>query len=526
MSLLRAIGRKTRQYGPASVGRRQASGNRYTIPAPTKGWNTRDGFGNMKPEYAIVLDNYFPDRGAVRLRRGFKEHASGVGTGDVRTLFNQVTGATERLWAAGGGSIYNVTTSGSPGTEAKSGLMGNAWHEGAFGGSVILVNGVDEPLRIQADGTFADAHNWAPKEGQPDLTVSNLSRVIPFKGRLYFVEKNSANLWHSDLGAIQGDLTRFPLNQVHPRGGNIVDIGTLTLDGGTGIDDLMVLFMSSGAAIIYQGTNPTESGEWSIVGIFELGRLLGDRPLVRYGGDLVVMTEDGYIPLSRMLLGDASRKEAFSDTIAPSVSEAADTYGATAGWDCILFPKAKWLLFNVPQTGGVQHVMNTQTKAWARFRGMNARSWAEHKNRIFFGGTDGKVYEAHRGSDDNGQAIDADSQGAFNYLKSPDDKRFTMMRALVEADGGTRFRLGTTTDFGQAAVLSPPTDIVSAGSGWNEAQWNEAEWAGGSAVVRDWQAINRDGTALSVRLRSRTKGVSLAHYATDVIAEKTVGILG
>ena len=313
---------------------------------------------------------------------------------------------------------------------------------------------------------------------------------------------------------------------MHPRGGNIVDIGTLTLDGGTGIDDLMVLFMSSGAAIIYQGTNPTESGEWSIVGIFELGRLLGDRPLVRYGGDLVVMTEDGYIPLSRMLLGDASRKEAFSDTIAPSVSEAADTYGATAGWDCILFPKAKWLLFNVPQTGGVQHVMNTQTKAWARFRGMNARSWAEHKNRIFFGGTDGKVYEAHRGSDDNGQAIDADSQGAFNYLKSPDDKRFTMMRALVEADGGTRFRLGTTTDFGQAAVLSPPTDIVSAGSGWNEAQWNEAEWAGGSAVVRDWQAINRDGTALSVRLRSRTKGVSLAHYATDVIAEKTVGILG
>ena len=526
MSLLGAIHRNARRFGPASVGSRQGNGDRYTIPAPTKGWNTRDGFGNMKPEYAVVLDNYFPDRGAVRLRRGYQEHATGVGTGDVRTLFNQVSGATERMWAAGGGAIYNVTAAGEAGTEAKSGLTGNAWHHGAFGGSVILVNGVDEPLRIQADGTFADAHNWAAAEDQPDLTITNLSRVLPFKGRLYFIEQNTANLWHGDLGAIQGDLTRFPLDQVHPRGGNLVEIGTLTLDGGTGIDDLMVLFMSSGAAIIYQGTNPTDSGEWSIVGIFELGRLLGDRPLVRYGGDMVVMTEDGYIPLSRMLLGDASRRESFSDAIAPSVTEVADDYGGTPGWDCILFNKAKWLLFNVPQAGGIQHVMNTQTKAWARFRGMDARSWATHKNRIFFGGVNGKVYEAHVGSSDDGEAIDADSQGAFNYLRSPKDKRFTMMRALVEADGGARFSLGTTTDFGQAAVLSPPTDIVTVGSDWNDALFREADWAGGTAVVRDWQAINRDGTALSVRIRSRTKGVELSHYATDIIAEKTVGILG
>ena len=113
MSLAYQIATKTRQHGPQSLGRREAVGSRGTIPAAVKGWNARDALAAMKPQYALtMLDNFFPERGRVQLRRGAQGHATGL-TSSVETLFAHVSGRTNLMIGCGGGGIWNCSAAGA-----------------------------------------------------------------------------------------------------------------------------------------------------------------------------------------------------------------------------------------------------------------------------------------------------------------------------------------------------------------------------------------------------------------------------
>ena len=196
------------------------------------------------------------------------------------------------------------------------------------------------------------------------------------------------------------------------------------------------------------------------------------------------------------------------------------------GWQAILHAPANWLLFNVPAGAGtVQHVQNTQTGAWARFRGWQATSWARYRDELYFGSVGGEVFKADIGGTDATDAIEGDVQLAYSYLRTPEDKRFTLLRALIETDGGVNFRLGTSVDFEQAAALDTQSSIAGTGTAWNTAAWNTFKWAGGVIQRHEWQAVDKEGTALSVRLRTNTKNARVSLYAIDVVYERTSGIL-
>ena len=71
--------------------------------------------------------------------------------------------------------------------------------------------------------------------------------------------------------------------------------------------------------LVYAGTDPSSIETWSLSGIFHLGKVIGDRPLVKLGGDLIAITSDGYIPLLQFLgAGREQRQLAISDKIAPN----------------------------------------------------------------------------------------------------------------------------------------------------------------------------------------------------------------
>ena len=54
-----------------------------SIPAPVKGWNARDSLANMPEDFAVVLENVFPNLTSCDLRRGYESHSTGNGTGAV-----------------------------------------------------------------------------------------------------------------------------------------------------------------------------------------------------------------------------------------------------------------------------------------------------------------------------------------------------------------------------------------------------------------------------------------------------------
>ena len=159
------------------------------------------------------------------------------------------------------------------------------------------------------------------------------------------------------------------------RAATALALGSLTLDTGVGVDDLLAICMSRGDVLIYAGTDPSTANAWQISGQYKLGPVIGDRPLVKLGGDLIAITSDGYIPLacSSSAPGREQRQLAISDKIAPTVTQAVANFGSAAGWQAILFSEANWLLFNVPEDDGgsrfIQHTMNVQTGAWCSASG-------------------------------------------------------------------------------------------------------------------------------------------------------------
>jgi hypothetical protein len=119
------------------------------VPAPTDGWDAISPLAEMDPKRAVILDNWVPRPGFVELRKGYSAY-SRVGVSPVETLMVYRGPTGEQMFAAGGTSIYDVSSYGQQDV-VVTGLGSARWQYVNFtpggGTNVIqLVNGTD-PLQ-------------------------------------------------------------------------------------------------------------------------------------------------------------------------------------------------------------------------------------------------------------------------------------------------------------------------------------------------------------------------------------------
>ena len=524
MSIARAINRAAQRSGSPP----KQTGQRATLPAPVGGWNTRDALAATEPLYALELENFFPTRGRVSLRPGFNEEVDVGETVPVATLFSWMSGSSKKLYAVAGGKVHLVESNDNadtiPSEAVTTGITADNWQGANYGGNGILVNGVDAPLRIDRMGDWV-AHGYTGT----DLTPSALFQVLPFKNRLFFLEKDTASMWYGGTSAVTGALEKFDFQYVFPGGGNVSNFGSITLDAGDGVDDLLCIFMESGHLLVYQGTDISSADHWAIVGTFFIGPVIGPRSVIKFGGDLIAITSDGYLPILPLLKGEQQNQVATSDIISSAVAEDVARYEALSGWQAIFYPRANWLLFNVPETDSGdahQHVMNTLTGAWCRFTGMDSSAWALHCGRLYFGGKDGKVNLADESRTDEGEPVRGIAQTAFSYLGGQGDKKLSMVRGLFEFSQGTSVTMHVETDFETRLDTPIVTAFESAGTKWGAAPWGTFAWNRPVNFSRQWSITNRMGAAVSIRMSASGLGNELHWHATDVIFEKAQAIFG
>jgi hypothetical protein len=271
--------------------------------------------------------------------------------------------------------------------------------------------------------------------------IIDADRRQRFQSRLYFVQKDTLKCWYLPAGSISGAASALDFSGIFKLGGYLVAMGTISIDGGNGPDDYAAFITSEGEVGVYAGTDPASSTTWAIVGRYQIGRPIGRRCLVQVGGDLGVITEDGFVPLSIAIRLERAQQQSVSIslTIRNAVQEAVRLYKSNFGWEAIGYPLGGYALFNIPQSENsvaVQFVMNIQTKAWCRFTGMNANCWALYQGRLYFGGNDGVVYLADEGFADNGSDREGNIKTAFTYCGMRGRiKQFKLARGLVSSDG-------------------------------------------------------------------------------------------
>jgi hypothetical protein len=492
------------------------------------GWNARDVLSNMEPTDAVYLTNWFPGTSSVVQRQGYSQQSTGLGA-QVESIFSYAGGSTIKLFGVAGGKIYNCTAGGAVGAADVSGLSNSRFqyvNVATSGGNFMLcVNGADKLRGYTGSAWYADG------DGTHDISGVDTRNVIGinlFKNRVWLIENNSLNAWYLPTSAIAGAAVAFPLQGVAKLGGYIMAMGTWTMDAGYGVDDQAVFITSRGEVIVYRGTDPANASTWALVGVWHLGSPIGRRCFVKFGGDLLLISQDGIAPMSTALQSDRLDQRALlTNKIQSAISEAVTDYGSNFGWQIIPFPKANQLYLNVPILEGnsqQQYVMNTITKSWCNFTGWNANCWELYNDNLYFGGN-GFIGQAWNGYSDNGANIQTNGKQAFNYCGNPTSyKRWTLMRPMLLSNGIPTFACSIDVDFQDVDPSGSLPFAANSYAVWDasgaSSQWDTAIWGGDLGIIRSWQGVTGMGDCCAPRLKTASSGIRVEWMNTELVMEQ------
>lgn len=490
----------------------------YSVPAPTKGWNSLDSIAAMDEKYAVILQNYMPTSSSVALRSGSSSWATGM-TGDVETLAVYNGENVSKLFAGVDGKIYDVTATGAVGAAAVSGKGSNRWQHVNFatsgGNYLYMVNGVDSPLLY--DGATWTVITGVSVPAITGVTTSDLDNIAVFQNKLWFVEKNSLKVWYLSSASIGGAANLLDLSSLFSRGGYLMAMGDWTIDSGSGVDDLAVFITSEGQVAVYRGTDPSDATKWFLVGIYEIGSPIGKRCLCKFASDLLIINQDGLQLMSSALSSSrVSIQSSVTDKIQPSITAAINTYGSNFGWETTLFAAQDCIFMNIPVTNGSQqYLMNTKTKGWCNFTGWDASCFEVMNDELYFG-TNNAVYKAFTGTSDNGNPIAGEALQAFSYMGTNNIKYFQMARPIIATDASSLgILLGFNVDFDTTAPVGTPTFSTSTVGAWDSAVWDTGLWGGSLTIRKDWQSIGGIGYTGALHMKSLSVGASVQWASTN-----------
>ena len=501
---------------------RQQAAQTVTVAAPIGGWNARDALGAMDPLDAVTLTNFWPGTNSVILRNGYTKHATGL-PAEVQTLMAYSSGTSNKLFAVSDGKIYDATSAGAVGAAAVSSLTNSKFQYTNIttpaASYLMAVNGADK-LR-----TF-DGTNWHKDgDGAPyDITnvdTATIANITLFKNRIWLTTNDTLKAWYLPVNSIGGAAVALDMTSIFQLGGYIMAGMTWTLDAGYGVDDYLVFITSNGEALVWRLTDPTTPTGISQIGLYKVGAPIGRRCYTKFGGDLLIITQDGIVPMSGSL--QSSRLDprvSITNKIQYAVSQAVSLYSQNFGWCLLYYPKENQLIMNVPIQAGQQqqYVMNNITQSWCNFTGWAATSWELFNDNPYFGG-DGYVAAAWNGTSDDSTDIDGFSLQSFQTYGTALQKQCKMIRYHLQSDGSPAVFGNVNVDYNladEAAQLNFSTSVYGL---WDTGLWDSAIWGSGLVPSADWQGATNIGYSFAPLLKTATQGIQLQWVATDLVFE-------
>jgi len=508
----------------ASFGRAPSTQRSQTVSvaAPIGGWNARDALGAMEPLDAVTLTNFWPGTNSVILRNGYTKYATGI-TGTVESLFAYSSGTSNKLFAAAVGSIYNVTNGGVIGAADVTSLTNARFQyiniTTPAASYLMAVNGADK-LRTYDGSAWHKDGDGAPYN-ITGVDTANCSNITLFKNRVWLVENGSLKAWYLPVNSIGGAAVALDMTSIFQLGGYIMAAMTWTLDAGYGMDDYLVFITSNGEVMVWRLTDPTTPTGIQMTGLWKIGAPVGRRCWIKYGGDLLIITQDGVVPMSGAL--QSSRLDprvSITNKIQYAVSQAVSSYGQNFGWSLLYYSKENQLIMNVPIATGQeqQYVMNTITKSWCNFTGWSASCWEIWQDDPYFGGN-GYVGLAWQGTVDDISNIDGFAIQSFQNYGSATQKQCKMIRYHLLSNGSPAISGNVNVDYDLANENASLSFSPLAYSTWGNGSWDLAYWGSGLSPLAESQGATGIGYTFAPTLNSASQGIELQWVATDLVFE-------
>ena len=475
----------------------------FAFPSPIRGLVLNENIAQAQPGGAEILDNWICTTTGAKPRGGTADHVP-LGA-KVQSMFVYRSSGTESAFGATSTAIYpitspSVTTPAAAVSGQTSGVYSAEQFGTAGGDYLYAVNGTD--LAQLFDGA-----TWTPINGvsTPAITgvvTSDLSYVWSFASRLFFIKKGTLSAYYLPVDSIGGAANEFSLAGIFKKGGELLFGATWSMDAGDGLDDKCVFVSDRGEVAIYEGTNPGSAADWRKAGVYQVTQPLGAKAKMQAGGDLLIATQSGLVPISQAIQRDIAALEmgAVSKAITPLWQDQAFNL-SSGGWEIEKWPTENIMIVSQPGDRETTClVANLQTGAWSRFTGINVQSLAYFDGSVFFGGADGMVRKFQTGGSDSGRNYTAAYLGKGEHMGLPGmQKTVAQMRATFRGSSAVNPLVTAQTDYKTDLSLPPNASIDTAtGSTWGVAVWGAATWGGSPIKTQGaWTAVGRTGYAIA-----------------------------
>jgi hypothetical protein len=525
---------------PFKVPRRAAAAQvaqPFTVPAPVGGLNYRDPITAMAATDAVVLTNLIPRQQGVELRKGWKEHSDAVEIATVPQSAESVFSykapnpANDKVFMAAAGNIYDVTAGGAPTVAVSTtGSSSDDWWTTQFS------TAADTFLLAVSPGagywTYSTSSGWVNRTATTVGLSVNVRTVAVWKRRIWFTVSDDPQVYYMRaVDQISGHADAFPMGSLLRNGGYVSALTNWTIDAGVSVDDYLVAVGTEGDVGVWEGTDPSSANTFGLKGVWYVGPVpTYGRYFTQVGGDVMIVSELGLVPMSRLFTGQFSSDAQGNGPAAKIQSVFAPLVKRLRGnkrWDVSVVSSARVLLISLPVDGGVyrQFAMDTTTGAWCEFENLPIRCVTVIGGELYFGTVDGPVCRGLYGSLD-GAAQDGtggvyplgEAQCAFNAFGSPAQlKTFHMARTIFIGSAAPSVQVSMNTQFvatdssGAPAFSDPETAL------WDTGIWNLAVWVA-SNNFQAWHGTAGLGYYGSLRLKLRgTPGTTF--LSANVLSE-------
>ena len=326
-----------------------------TLPAPIRGIIETENWAYTKPGCANIIDNWFPTQKGLRLRGGTERWAVLPAPVEiVRSGFEYISGAQQshvcrhrhaavrRVVCRQSGAadrrrhhhqrqlqrLRRLPTAAATGCSPSTTLATMCAASTARSGNISTPAFVGTPTRIT--GVAPARHRSSIGHG--------LTYVWKYRNRLFFIQGGTMNAWCLPVDAVGGELIYIPLSGAAKRGGSLLFGASWSVDAATALTTSAVFVTDQGEVLVFTGTDPTSAANWRQEGRYDISKPLGKNGHQQLGGDVLIVTVDGIVPLSAAMQKDVS-----------ALSLAAITYNIEPMWmrefrtkDAYPWTIAKW----------------------------------------------------------------------------------------------------------------------------------------------------------------------------------------
>ena len=534
--------------GTMTRSKRRSTSHVAHVSVPLKGLSRYAQLNEADPLLASVLTNWVVEQDRISLRPGYAEMGA-LADGRMISTLIPYYGVGQKFIAAAGDGLFNAS-----GTRIGTKVYGgDQWQWTSFANLsqqkfTIMVNGFDGvmswdgssgslPSRQADEIGFPEADENGFRQLEANIEEINsltgevnpmtfdpnkLDKVLSHMNRIWLADSQDLVVYYWPIQTVSGTLGVLPLNAYFKRGGTIKSLQTWTLDGGTGMQNMLVIFSSNGEAAIYSGVDPAT--DFKLVGVFRFDTPMGAGCTVNYGGELYVLISTGLVPMSTLLKAESENLGTSDQNIMQEFINVSKTFRDVYGWSVIVNSQTNHAICNMPMgSGKYQQLIRFMPSAvWSKWSDVPARCWAWLGNHAYFGTENGKIHRTGTEYlDDNGAPINVDVCFAWSSFKSVNKKQFKMARLYMMSDSIPKPFVDVEVDY----VTKPPTNLpgasaVRVAAEWNTSSWDTDDWVMDAVPRQYWQGVVGLGRVGAPRIRASLQGCTFALTGVDLIYEE------